>query len=268
MTIMGDYLMYKCYPDYTAHRLGMPLDRDTDPELGTDKHKGRAITVGLWMFATDSREPMKDVLMRLNLLDIQAFYLVLKVFHRLRDYIKRGEPYPERFRYGPEHPPPPNHNLRISNDSSPEQTPEGDPYISHTFSPMSHTMSQSQGPRSRSHIHRTRITAISQPLLPCPKSTSYSRRLLQNSFNHHRRSRSAGVNKVSHSMVCSPRPCLVRALQQIAPRLPTVCKLIPHQAQTQTAWPFWTPYLHPQPRNIPIVTTEPAVYNPLYPLSR
>ena len=69
MHILGDYLMYKCYPDFTALRLGMPLDRDIDPELASDKHKGKAITVGLWMFATDSREPMKDVLMRLDLLD-------------------------------------------------------------------------------------------------------------------------------------------------------------------------------------------------------
>ena len=67
MTILGEYLMYKCYPDYTALRLGLPLDRDTDPELANDKHKGKVITVGLWMFATDSREPMKDVLMRLDI---------------------------------------------------------------------------------------------------------------------------------------------------------------------------------------------------------
>lgn len=70
MNILGDYLMYKCYPDYTAHRLGLPLDRDTDPELATDKHKGRAITVGLWTLDTDSREPMRDVLMRLDPSDI------------------------------------------------------------------------------------------------------------------------------------------------------------------------------------------------------
>ena len=69
MNILGDYLMYKCYPDYTALRLGLPLDRGTDPELATNKHKGKAITVGLWMFATDSREPMKDVLMRLDSFD-------------------------------------------------------------------------------------------------------------------------------------------------------------------------------------------------------
>lgn len=50
----------------------------------------------------------------------------------MHDYIKRGEPYPEQFRYGPDRPPPPNPHFRISNDSSPEQTPEGNtclPYI-------------------------------------------------------------------------------------------------------------------------------------------
>ena len=71
MNILGDYLMYKCYPAYTALRLGLPLDRDVDPELATDKTKGKAITVGLWMFATDSREPMKDVLMRLDSSDFR-----------------------------------------------------------------------------------------------------------------------------------------------------------------------------------------------------
>jgi hypothetical protein len=63
--IRGDYLMYKCYPDYTALRLGLPMDqRGVDPDLKNDKNKGRSITVGLWMFATESREPMKDVMMR------------------------------------------------------------------------------------------------------------------------------------------------------------------------------------------------------------
>lgn len=78
MNISGDYLMYKCYPDYTALRLGLPLDRDVDPELATDKHKGRAITVGLWMFDTDSREPMKVVLMRSDRLQCPRTVLDLK----------------------------------------------------------------------------------------------------------------------------------------------------------------------------------------------
>ena len=138
MTIMGDYLMYKCYPDYTALRLGMNLDRDTDPELTTNKHKGKAITVGLWMFTTDSREPMKDVMMRLDLFEMRGFYLILEASYRLRDYIQRGERYPERFRYRPDHPPPSNALLKVSNDSSPEQTPEGDRHSSQVFPIVSH----------------------------------------------------------------------------------------------------------------------------------
>ena len=134
MNILGDYLMYKCYPDYTTLRLGLPLDRGVDPELATDKRKGRAITVGLWMFATDSREPMKDVLMRSDPLHFREFYWALTVFYRLHEYVERSEPYPEQFRYGPDRPPPPNPHLRISNDSSPEQTPEGAPASAH-FSP-------------------------------------------------------------------------------------------------------------------------------------
>lgn len=32
--------------------------------LSKNREKGRSETVGLWMFATDAREPMKDVMMR------------------------------------------------------------------------------------------------------------------------------------------------------------------------------------------------------------
>ena len=162
MNILGDYLMYKCYPDYTALRLGLPLDRDTDPELATNKHKGKAITVGLWMFATDSREPMKDVLMRSDSFNYLGIDTVLKVSRRLHDCIKLGEPYPEQFRYGPDHPPPQNPHLRTSNDSSPEQTPEGNPHLPAFFALISspvvtrarvsitHTSKQDSRPQSTS----------------------------------------------------------------------------------------------------------------------
>ena len=69
---------------------------------------------------------------------IQGSYLILKVSRRLRDYIKRGEPYPEQFRYGSDHHLPSNPHPKISNDSSPEQTPEGDLHFSHAFSLVSH----------------------------------------------------------------------------------------------------------------------------------
>lgn len=144
MNILGEYLMYKCYPDYTALRLGMPLDRDADPELATNKHKGKAITVGLWMFATDSREPMKDVLMRLH------------------GYVKRGEPYPEQFKYGPDRPPPPNPHLKISNDSSPEQTPE----VTRAKISITHSSKPDSRPRSSADMSMSEIDKLFSKLAP------------------------------------------------------------------------------------------------------
>lgn len=86
MEIMGDYLMYRSYPDFTKTRvdMGLPypipeehrdafyceLSKRIPPEgqtKGKEKEKekrGRSITLGLWMFATDAREPLKEVMMR------------------------------------------------------------------------------------------------------------------------------------------------------------------------------------------------------------
>ena len=90
MEIMGDYLMYRFYPDFTKTRLEMglpypipqehssaferelsrrapPDEKDKEPEK-KDKEKkekkGRSIILGLWMFPTDAREPLKEVMMR------------------------------------------------------------------------------------------------------------------------------------------------------------------------------------------------------------
>ncbi|KAH0834895.1 hypothetical protein J3R83DRAFT_10541 [Lanmaoa asiatica] len=105
--VHGSYLMMRHYPDFTAHRLAearsnLPLSIQddpttkfapefaiTDPEKLHDADKGRSQTVGLWCFATDAREPMTDVVMRLH------------------EYIKKNLPYPDEFRYGPDRPPPP-----------------------------------------------------------------------------------------------------------------------------------------------------------------
>ncbi|KAI0065032.1 hypothetical protein BV25DRAFT_125061 [Artomyces pyxidatus] len=113
MEAHGDYLMYRSYPDFTAKRLAMARSPQSDSEIEdfTDAHgrtpsstdlltnwqlllsksreKGPSETVGLWMFATDAREPLKDVMMRLH------------------SYIRKVVPYPEEFRYGPDRPPPP-----------------------------------------------------------------------------------------------------------------------------------------------------------------
>jgi hypothetical protein len=75
--IHGSYLMLRSYPDFTSRRLAQALGsyegiphKFSDvyavphPEKLLDGDKGRSQTVGLWMFATDAREPMIDVMMR------------------------------------------------------------------------------------------------------------------------------------------------------------------------------------------------------------
>ena len=84
MDIVGDYLMCRFYPDFTQMRLDMGLPypipeekrqafndelfRRITPEEQEIFHKrekgGRTTTLGLWMFATDAREPLKEVMMR------------------------------------------------------------------------------------------------------------------------------------------------------------------------------------------------------------
>ena len=84
MDIVGDYLMCRFYPDFTQTRLDMGLPypipeekrqafndelfRRITPEEQERFHErekgGRTTTLGLWMFATDAREPLKEVMMR------------------------------------------------------------------------------------------------------------------------------------------------------------------------------------------------------------
>ncbi|PFH49375.1 hypothetical protein AMATHDRAFT_63340 [Amanita thiersii Skay4041] len=107
----GSYLMLRSYPDFTAKRLAAiysshdsPPDKlSTEyviPDLDklTQADKGKSQVVGLWMFTTDSREPMIDVMIRLH------------------SHIKKNEAYPEEFRYGPDKPPPPNTASRKSGE--------------------------------------------------------------------------------------------------------------------------------------------------------
>ncbi|TBU56446.1 hypothetical protein BD310DRAFT_950095 [Dichomitus squalens] len=120
MEIIGDYLMCRFYPDFTKTRLDMGLPYPIPPEhratfdmellrrlppeeltKNQDKEKkGRSTTLGLWMFATDAREPLKEVMMRLH------------------SHVKQGLPYPEEYRYGPGRPPPPNPHLRTESRAS------------------------------------------------------------------------------------------------------------------------------------------------------
>lgn len=89
--IVGDYLAFRYYPKFTQVRLALSLPYPIPPEqrarfdsallsnltpeevaasraesASTSKKewKGTSVTIGLWMFATDAREPLKDVMMR------------------------------------------------------------------------------------------------------------------------------------------------------------------------------------------------------------
>ncbi|KAJ6578616.1 hypothetical protein B0H10DRAFT_2101375 [Mycena sp. CBHHK59/15] len=126
--IHGSYLMLRSYPDFTARRLSQALGSYEgvphkfsdifaipEPEKLLDGDKGRSQTVGLWMFATDAREPMIDVVMRLH------------------SYIKQNLPYPEDFKYGPDRPPPPNPHLRTTSPSPPPETHTSDQGLDRSF---------------------------------------------------------------------------------------------------------------------------------------
>lgn len=73
----GSYLMLQNYPDFTKARLAEVQQANPTTESDdrfADKwrvdlnipreSKGRSQTLGLWMFATDAREPMIDVMIR------------------------------------------------------------------------------------------------------------------------------------------------------------------------------------------------------------
>ncbi|KAI1798409.1 hypothetical protein LXA43DRAFT_876456 [Ganoderma leucocontextum] len=124
MEIIGDYLMCRFYPDFTKTRLemGLPYPIPQEHRVAFDmevlkrlpheeqekdqskEKKGRSTTLGLWMFTTDAREPLKEVMMRLH------------------SYIKQGLPYPDEYRYGPGRPPPPNPHLRTVSRTSSQAT--------------------------------------------------------------------------------------------------------------------------------------------------
>ncbi|KAI0819491.1 hypothetical protein BC628DRAFT_1402415 [Trametes gibbosa] len=124
MEVTGDYLMCNFHPDYTKTRLEMglpypipeehyaafehelskripPGETQGEPPKSKERKKGgRSVVLGLWMYSTDAREPLKDVMVRLH------------------SYIKSGRPYPDEYKYGPGRPPPPNPHLRTTSRAS------------------------------------------------------------------------------------------------------------------------------------------------------
>lgn len=71
----GSYLIIRSFPAYTNRRLAIARSSPSHeiPHKFADvyripnvpvKEKGDVTTIGLWMFATDAREPMIDVMKR------------------------------------------------------------------------------------------------------------------------------------------------------------------------------------------------------------
>lgn len=87
MDVMGEYLMWRFYPKWTQMRIAMGLPYPVPPEQRAildaavlrqmtpeevamsqqaqrKEWRGPSTTIGLWMFQTDAREPLKYVMMR------------------------------------------------------------------------------------------------------------------------------------------------------------------------------------------------------------
>ncbi|KAF6747152.1 hypothetical protein DFP72DRAFT_612651 [Ephemerocybe angulata] len=122
ISVSGTFLAIKSYPEFTVKRTGViraqlgdaPFSQPFSDifaipnveELRSDT-KGKASITGLWRHEAGNRESMMDVLKRLH------------------SHVVRNEPYPEVFRYGPGHAPPP-HRLRAVPKSSDAQTSDSD----------------------------------------------------------------------------------------------------------------------------------------------
>ncbi|KAH9831129.1 uncharacterized protein C8Q71DRAFT_799051 [Rhodofomes roseus] len=168
--IVGDYLAFRYYPKFTQVRLAMNLPYPVPPEhrasfdavllkqltpeevavsrqesasTTSKEWKGTSVTIGLWMFATDAREPLKDVMMRLH------------------SYIKEGKAYPDEFRYGPGHPPPPNPHLRTASRAS----------VSNGVQAVDAQEAQVNGGNSTPNVSGSELDKLFAKLLPSASST-------------------------------------------------------------------------------------------------
>jgi hypothetical protein len=112
----GSYLIIRSYPEYTSRRLAIARSSSSNdvPHKFSDVYaipnidqlkpedKGEVNTIGLWMFATDAKEHMIDVIQRYVKVHINHIML-LNPFEipSLHTYIKQNEAYPEKYRHGP-----------------------------------------------------------------------------------------------------------------------------------------------------------------------
>ncbi|TDL24552.1 hypothetical protein BD410DRAFT_801891 [Rickenella mellea] len=107
MDVREDYLMYRTNQPYSPeHRHARPVDDSGRESISPSK--GQSEILGLWMFATDAREPMTVVMMRLY------------------SFVKKCQRYPDEFRYGPGRKPPPNPNASFRRTDDEYEEESGD----------------------------------------------------------------------------------------------------------------------------------------------
>ncbi|KAG2003290.1 hypothetical protein CC2G_003904 [Coprinopsis cinerea AmutBmut pab1-1] len=119
LSAQGQILAIRHFAQFTNDRLanlkaslgGEPMPGPFDeryivPDVESLTHdmKGEHSLMGLWYHSDGNREPLSQVMQRLH------------------SYIKRNEPYPEEFRYGPGHPPPPNRLRAVPRSASSQNT--------------------------------------------------------------------------------------------------------------------------------------------------
>ncbi|KAH9940681.1 hypothetical protein B0H21DRAFT_780296 [Amylocystis lapponica] len=194
MEIVGDYVMYRFYPEFTQKRvqLGLPypipearramFDHEmalAGFEASHAEKKGRSVTVGLWMFATDAREPLKDVMMRLH------------------SYIKQNKAYPNEFRYGPGRPPPPNPNLRTASGASNHSSAS---HETQQYKPPPANTSNGAVTSAGSELDKLFAKLVPQTPEPAPAPTSTSSMSVQDLFA------ALGGQQVARPPALSPAP--------------------------------------------------------------
>ncbi|KAJ3767027.1 hypothetical protein FB446DRAFT_356988 [Lentinula raphanica] len=165
--VQGNYLWLRSWPEWSRKRIcdieascgGKELnpfderykwDQQSRPIEGTEVY----LTIGLWMFTTEVREPLMTVMLRLH------------------DFIAKNLPYPEEYCYGPDNPPPPNPFPFMTN-GAPKRTPSAASTASGvSASSSTHTGSANTTSSTRSRRHSPDMAFVSSSIHQMPQSGS------------------------------------------------------------------------------------------------
>ncbi|THH19642.1 hypothetical protein EW146_g1572 [Bondarzewia mesenterica] len=216
--------------------------------LAKSPDKGKSETVGLWMFATDRREPMKDVMKRLH------------------SYIHKVVSYPEEFRYGPNRLPPPP-STKTSGGTSSASEAESDACQIATVSasgnlaqPAATQTSQSKGPAFNGgmsdldKLFSKLVPASNTSTISTPTTAPSSKVTLSDLFA------SASTPSSTTAKPSSPSPTAASATKGLA-LLDSIF------ASATPSPPALPPYSHPNPQLIHNSSASPFPAPPSAPPS-